>query len=346
MHERHRIERAREGHDGADDEEGRCDELDTDQSPRAARVVRHRAAGFEVLVVDEEESERRDDVDAGDLDEDRQARACARRSEPTVASVFHPPQHREDRERREEEVVPGRHTGEVVRHAPDQREYRERTGQQRRSRPAGDGVERGNEREAEPQKHPAYRRQPDAEERESGGMEIAQAAGVELVEVAMRELAVEHALRALGEDALVVRNPPALDEAREICGGEHPDEGQYDEIVLVPTRGRHRRPYHRTPSAVTSRSRVPRLRTPARVLRAPCRTRPAIIPPFFRYEPRTAAAAFRPADPFAHGAVSDAGERWSLKTRSAFAPRKSSRVSASSDNDSRSARALSGVTIG
>ena len=144
------------------------------------------------------------------------------------------PEQGERPERREEEIVPRGHAREVVGHAPHQAERRHEPGEGRRQESQGDAVERRHECEREAEQHPTDRGEPNAEELEARRIEIAQAAGVDLVEVPVRNLTGEDALGTVGERALVVRDPASFEKARKIEGAAQEHEQQHGKRLVVP----------------------------------------------------------------------------------------------------------------
>src|SRR5262245_28111322 len=92
----------------------------------------------------------------------------------------------ESTENGEEEIVPGRNAGEIVGHAPHDDEGRDGGGDRRRRKAQGDRIGGWYEEEEKREKNVAYREEVRPEQVEGGGVEKTQAAGVDLVEIAMR----------------------------------------------------------------------------------------------------------------------------------------------------------------
>jgi hypothetical protein len=72
---------------------------------------------------------------------------------------------------------------------------------------AGNGKNSGDPEQKKCEEHPAKDHEVHAEKAERGSIHISEATGVWFVEIAVRELAVEHAFGGLRENAFIVRDP-------------------------------------------------------------------------------------------------------------------------------------------
>ena len=178
----------------------------------------------EVRPDQQEERRSRQVVDADDLDDDRQPAREPGDPEPPLLPRLEPAHQGGDAARRQEEVEPGGHRGRVVRDAPHDDRDNEHRSDGRRGDACRD-VERGDDEHDEEREHrDAQPEQVGSEDPEDPGVEEREPAGVRVDEVAMRQLAVQHALRHLPEGSLVPREPAAVQrreqvEARETDGG-------------------------------------------------------------------------------------------------------------------------------
>jgi hypothetical protein len=189
----------------------------------------------------EEEQRSCGEMEARDLHEDGEARAEARGDEPSGATAFEVLEERRGAERREEQHVPGRHRRRVDRHRPGDREADEQGGDERARESRGDPEERRHpEREHEKQRDP-HRPEVRPKHAEGPGVPPAEPARVDLVEVAVGELARQDAIGRLGKRSLVVRDPAVAERRPDVDERDDPqrdEDGPPSPALSLPFRPR------------------------------------------------------------------------------------------------------------
>src|SRR4051794_40685057 len=141
-------------------------------------------------------------------------------------------ENRQASERGKKKVVPGGHGCGVERDRP--------AGSHRHSPRRGerwDKAERNRVKTGQPTNKKEVQdepqgKQPHTENCEGGRMEVVQQAAVDLVEVAMRQLAVQHAFSTLRESAVVMCDPPAPQPPSRV----HQADGEQDEEPKMTTQ--------------------------------------------------------------------------------------------------------------
>jgi hypothetical protein len=131
---------------------------------------------------------------------------------------------RQGSEGSKEKVKPRGHSSGVIRNAPcdgDECDSRGGPPRQEFSSESVDGRNPGGEANEEKK---AKREKIDAEKFKDSGVNIGKAAGIGIVEIAMRRFAVENPLGALAEGAFVVRNPSLMEVHPQVNAGGQPDK--------------------------------------------------------------------------------------------------------------------------
>src|SRR5207248_2586664 len=167
-------------------------------------------------LIREVDKRRRHEVDADDLDRDRETCRQAGDDEPPPAPDLEVPEQGGDSEGREERAVPGGHRSRVVRHAPGHGGEANSARLERAQESRRDVVERRHPCDEEREEHEPERRQLLSEQEEGAGVEIAEGAGVRVDEVPMWKLAVEDPVSRLGERPFVPWIPTPVEPEPEI----------------------------------------------------------------------------------------------------------------------------------
>src|SRR5262249_49134836 len=134
-------------------------------------------------------------------------------------------------------AIPGRHGGGIVGDAPEDDKKVDAGGRPGRTEFAGDGKDGCHPKKEKAEQDPAKDHQVDGKEAKSGGVKIAENAGVRLSEIPVRQFAVENAYRGLAEHALVVGDPSAAEIQTEVDGGENPNQEEDRERSPVRYEG-------------------------------------------------------------------------------------------------------------
>ena len=137
-----------------------------------------------------------------------------------LANVF---RDGENSERGEIQVVPRRHSGGVVGHAPRNRNEGDARRGQRAEKLAGYGVYGRNPEYEKDKQGQAKPDELDPENLENQSIEKSQAAGVGISEIEVRDFAVENAFGRLAEGAVVIGKPAVVKICGQIGNGKQPD---------------------------------------------------------------------------------------------------------------------------
>ncbi len=228
--------------------------------PRSAPVVRH---GDVVLhLPDEEQQRRRDEIESDDLHRHRRAGRDAGRHEPAPLSSRHPAQHRRNAEEREKERIPRGQRMRRKRQRPERHAHGEQRGAPRGKQSPGRNEHRGERHEPCAGNHGAECRQPLPEHAEGRGVQVVESPRPEGDEVAVRKLAVHHAVRTLRENSFVRRRPAHVQMRTHgnICQRERTAERQQLGCALARRATQPRAPWRstcRTPSSCPRQCRQP-----------------------------------------------------------------------------------------